>query len=114
MDGRKHEEAWARASGYKTAKSFIKPQNLKHWAALTNKLDGAKAKILTGIITGHGMLRHHRHRIGLVDSPSCRFCQAKEETTDHIICHCPARVERRNQFLGNPFPQSLNFKTEGH
>ena len=41
-------------------------------------LDGAKPKILAGNITGHGIiLRYHRHRIGLVDCPSCRFCQAE-------------------------------------
>ena len=35
----KHKEAWTKAAECRTARGFSKPQDLEHWAALTNKLD---------------------------------------------------------------------------
>jgi hypothetical protein len=52
---------------------------------------GAKAKFLsfhrtqsravTGLLTGHNTLRRYLHLLGLVDSPLCRKCGVKEETS---------------------------------
>jgi hypothetical protein len=59
---------------------------------------GAKAKFLsfnrtqsravTGLLTGHNTLRRHLHLLGLLDSPLCRRCAVKEETSAHILCEC--------------------------
>ena len=42
--------------------------------------------------------------MGLERDPTCRFCGMEDETSLHVISECPALVERRRQYLGDPFP----------
>jgi len=46
---------------------------------------GPSSRVVTGLLTGHNTLRRHLHLIGLLDSPLCRRCGAKEETSAHIF-----------------------------
>jgi hypothetical protein len=81
---------------------------------------GAKSKFLsinrthsravTGLLTGHNTLRRHLHLIGLLDSPLCRRCEVKEETSAHILCECEALASLRHVYLGCFFlePKDIN------
>ena len=74
---------------------------------------GAKAKILSfnrtqsraviGLLTGHNNLRRHLHLLRLLDSPLCRRCGVKEETSAHILCECEALASLRHLYLGSFF-----------
>lgn len=36
--------------------------------------------------TGHDLLYKHLSRIGVVQSPTCKFCNQYDQTSDHILC----------------------------
>ena len=63
-------------------------------------LNRRMAKVLVGILTGHGVLKYWEHKVGLSGSPLCSFCGAENETTVHVLCQCPARVYRRWRLSG--------------
>jgi len=74
---------------------------------------GAKARFLsfnrtqsrtdTGLLTGHNALRRHLHLMGLLDSPLCRGCGVKEETSAHILCEFEASASFGHAYLGSFF-----------
>ena len=80
---------------------------------------GAKAKIrcfnmtqsmaVIALLTGHNTLRRHLHLLGLLDSPLCRRCGLREETSAHILCECEALASLRHAYLGSFFlePESI-------
>ena len=49
---------------------------------------------------GHNTLRRHLHLLGLLDSPLCRKCGLREETSAHILCECEALASLRHMYLG--------------
>jgi hypothetical protein len=58
---------------------------------------------VTGLITGHNTLRRHLHLLELLDSPLCRKCGVREETSAHILCECEALASLRHVYLGSFF-----------
>jgi len=82
---------------------------------------GAKAKFLsfnrthsralTGLLTGHNILRRYLNLLGLLDSPLCRRCGAKEETSAHILCECEALASLRHAYLGSFFLDPEDIKS---
>ena len=68
--------------------------NLKRAAEL-RKLGRNEVKVLAEILIGRGNLGYHRHKIGLADSPLCRLRGEDDETSTHILCHCPAIAGKR-------------------
>jgi len=48
--------------------------------------NNTQSRVVTGLLTGHNTLRRHPHVPGLVDSPLCRGCEVKGETSAHILC----------------------------
>jgi hypothetical protein len=81
---------------------------------------GAKARILsfnrtqsravTGLLTGHNILRRHLHLAALLDSPLCR-CGAEEETSAHILCECEALASLRHAYLCSFFLEPEDIKS---
>ncbi|KAG8302949.1 hypothetical protein J6590_020701 [Homalodisca vitripennis] len=44
-----------------------------------------------GRITGHGHLRKHLHRVGILrEDPLCRICDEQEETAERLLFDCPS------------------------
>jgi hypothetical protein len=43
-------------------------------------------RVVTGFLTGHNTLRRHLFLLGLANSPVCRGCGVKEETSAHVLC----------------------------
>jgi hypothetical protein len=62
-----------------------------------------QSRVITGLLTGHNTLRRHLHLMGLLDSPLCRKCGVKEETSAHILCECEALAALRCRYLGSFF-----------
>jgi len=48
-----------------------------------------QSRAVTGLLTGHNTLRRHLHLLGLHDSPLCRTCGVREETSAHILSARP-------------------------
>jgi len=61
------------------------------------------------MITGHGKLRSHLHRFGLIDNPKCP-CE-EEQTTNHLIFHCKILCNQRNKMIKQIKNTSGNWPT---
>ena len=62
-----------------------------------------QSRVVTGLLTGHNTLRRHLHLLGLHDSPLCRKCGVREETSAHILCECEALASLRHAHVGSFF-----------
>jgi len=66
-------------------------------------LSRIQSRAVTGLITGHNTLRRHLYLLGLSNSPLCRWCEAGEETSAHVLYECEALASRRRAYLGSFF-----------
>jgi hypothetical protein len=64
-------------------------------------LNKTQSRVVTGFLTGHNTLRRHLFLLGLADSPVCRECGMKEETSAHVLCECEAWASLRHMHLGS-------------
>uniref|UniRef100_A0A1B6IU09 Reverse transcriptase zinc-binding domain-containing protein n=1 Tax=Homalodisca liturata TaxID=320908 RepID=A0A1B6IU09_9HEMI len=65
-------------------------------------LNRSMSSQVIGLITGHGHLRKHLHRVGILqEDPLCRMCDNQEETTGHLIFDCPAIVREHYAVFGS-------------
>jgi hypothetical protein len=69
--------------------------------------------VVTGILTGHNTLRRHLYLLGLLDSPLCRGCGVKEETSAHVLCEREALASLRHTYLGSFFLEPEDIKSIG-
>jgi hypothetical protein len=58
--------------------------------------NGTQSGVVTGLLTGHDILRTHLHLMGLTSSALCRRCGAEDETSLHILCECEALLSLGN------------------
>jgi hypothetical protein len=61
------------------------------------------SRAVTGLLMGHNTLRRHLHLLGLLDSPLCRKCGVREETSAHILCECEALASLRHVYRDSLF-----------
>ncbi|XP_043476375.1 uncharacterized protein LOC122507631 [Leptopilina heterotoma] len=95
-----HQREWQVTKGCRQAKVLMGSSINPMRKAEFRKLNRKEAKIITGLLTGHGDLRYHRHKMGILDDPKCRRCGEEYETPIHILCHCPALVKEREHITG--------------
>jgi len=67
------------------------------------RVNRTQSRAVTGLLTGHNTLRRHLYLLGLLDSPLCRKCGVREETSAHILCECEALASLRHAYLGSVF-----------
>jgi hypothetical protein len=72
-----------------------------------------QSRVVTGLLTGHNTLRRHLYLLGLLDSPLCRGCGVKEETSAHILCEREALASLRHTYLGSLFLELEDIKSIG-
>jgi len=70
-----------------------------------------QSTVVTGLLPGHNTLRRHLHIMGLIDSPLCRRCGAKEETSAHVLSKCEALASLRHVYMGSSFLDPLDVKS---
>ena len=56
---------------------------------LLGKLRGRERRMLQRILIGSVVSRERAYRARWQAHPTCLFCNAAEETVEHIFCHCP-------------------------
>jgi hypothetical protein len=71
----------------------------------------AQSRAVTGLLTGHNILRRHLRLMGLSDSPLCRRCGAEDDTSAHILCECEALASLRYAYMGSFFFMPEDFKS---
>jgi len=62
-----------------------------------------QSRVVTGLLTGHNILRIHIYLMGLSNNPTCRKCGTEEETSVHILCECEVLVSFRHAHLDSFF-----------
>ena len=72
-----------------------------------------QSRAVTGLLMGHNTLRRHLHLVGLLDSPLCRKCGVREETSAHILCECEALASLRHVYLGTFFLEPEDIRSLG-
>ena len=73
-------------------------------------LSRVQSRAVTGLLTGHNTLRRHLYLLGLSkrhlyllvlsNSHLCRWCEAGEDTSAHVLCECEALASHRHVYLG--------------
>lgn len=84
---------WRTTQGLRQSKIF-----LNHSNSYTEKvldLSKTELKTITGALTGHCPVRYHLKKIGKVPDDKCRFCNEEAETAEHVLCACPAVMNKR-------------------
>ena len=91
---KEHAEAWKRADSCRLTKEAIRKTE-KIPAKSLLKLNRGKLNQVIQILTGHGNLAYHRHKMGKVQSPLCPMCHEADETPQHFVGECPAYANAR-------------------
>jgi hypothetical protein len=94
----------------KTARELISGPCLGAKATFLS-VNRTQSRAVTGLLTGHNTLRGHLHLLGLLDTPLCRRCGVKEETSAHIHCACGALASFRPMHLGSFFLELEDIKS---
>jgi len=96
-----HEALWqGLGDTQRQARDFISGPSLGTRAKFMT-LSRVQSRAVTGLLTGHNTLRRHLYLLGLSNSPLCRWCEAGEETSAHVLCECEALASRRHTYLGS-------------
>ncbi|XP_051171101.1 uncharacterized protein LOC127287978 [Leptopilina boulardi] len=98
-----HEREWAETTVGRQAKALLGLKLNRGFAESFLKLNKIRVREVVRLLTGHGLLNYHQHKIGRNVSPRCGLCNAEEEFSTHILCHCPAYAAARHQCWGHAF-----------
>uniref|UniRef100_A0A8D8UWT2 Reverse transcriptase zinc-binding domain-containing protein n=1 Tax=Cacopsylla melanoneura TaxID=428564 RepID=A0A8D8UWT2_9HEMI len=99
---------WRNSSGMRHSKLTLAGYSKK----LTQEslsLNRDKLRLIVSLLTGHGPLRKHLHRLGLArgEPINCRLCGLEEETDTHILFKCEALDNRRFRIFEFYNPEGL-------
>ena len=97
-----HQERWDSLATCRQSKEFLVGSNARNTKFLLS-LGRTKLRGLIGVLTGHGSLNYHLHKIGIVNDPICRGCGFQPETARHFVCTCPALRNLRVRHLGDSY-----------
>ncbi|XP_054259929.1 uncharacterized protein LOC128984619 [Macrosteles quadrilineatus] len=95
-----HRKRWVRLQHHRVSKlTLFSPSQTVASNAL--RLDRRRLRQITGMVTGHGFLKLHLHRLRIHNGDTaCRKCGQSEETADHLLYDCTALNEVRDSTLG--------------
>ena len=80
---------------------------------LFSTFNRTQSRAVTGLLTGHNTLMRHLYLLELLDSPLCRKCRVREETSAHILCECEALASLRHAYLGSFLLEPEDIKSLG-
>jgi len=72
-----------------------------------------QSRVVTGLLTGHNTLRRRLYLLELLDSPLCRKCGVRGETSAHILCECETLASLRHAYLGSFFLEPEDIRSLG-
>lgn len=99
---------WIHTESLEHSKRFLSwdPKLAHNNINLTRK----NLSILCGAKTGHSPCNYHLKKIGVIDTPNCRFCHLVEEKTIHIIAECPALANKRYKLFSKHFLEVSDYR----
>ena len=96
---KEHAKVWYQTDTCLHTKEIIRTSDKIPVKSLI-KLSRTKLCQVIQILTGHGNLAKHRHKIGKAQSPLCPKCQDAVETSQHYVGECPAYQNTRISHFG--------------
>ena len=99
-----HSRWWTATSGCNHSKEFLGPEGNRSWTEFIYSSNRREARLLVQIITGHGNLRYHLHKMGFETEGCCRWCGEENETALHLLTKCPAWIRTRMKWFGEYLP----------
>jgi len=101
---KEHRKKWSCTPALRQSKLFIRWPDKKTITELIG-LSRNSVRRIVALRTGHNLLRRHAKLMGIVKGNDiCRKCGEEQETTEHILCECPALASLRHTFFGTGFP----------
>ena len=94
-----HDKIWKQTSTCAHTKRIIGTTDKIPTKSLL-KLDRNRLRQVLQVLTGHGNLAKHRHKMGKVQSPICPKCQEAVDTPQHYVGECPAYIMTRISQFG--------------
>ena len=73
----------------------FQPSIFQNPITISNRLSSS---ILFRLRSGHCRLNGHLHRIGIIESPNCDYCQT-QETVEHFLLSCPQYGSQRSRLV---------------
>ncbi|KAL7725069.1 hypothetical protein ACLKA6_010343 [Drosophila palustris] len=98
FEEKKLSKHWLDSVGQRQAKRFL--VLAKNQSKRMVELRKSDLRILTGYLSGHSSLRYHLKKLNLSETDTCRFCELEQETSEHVLCECPALCRSRLRILG--------------
>lgn len=91
---------WNESKGMEHAKKYIRGfEDFKaKWLLKQKKND---VRVITGILTGHGLTNSYLLKINKAENEICRLCNEEDETVEHWIKESPATTERLTIIYGD-------------
>jgi hypothetical protein len=89
-------------SAHRQARKLISDRSLAT-KARSLSFNRTQSRVVTGLLTGHNMLRRHLYLMGLSNNPTCRKCGTEEEISVHILYECEALASLRHTHLDSLF-----------
>ena len=104
---------WQAEKSCRQTKIFFPEINRSKSAKIKSSNRTTLSRLVRGI-TGHDFRRRHEGLIEGVSRGNCRFCEEEEESSDHIINHCPRLTVLRSDTFGTlrGFPVTPNWQPE--
>ncbi|XP_047992081.1 uncharacterized protein LOC125230871 [Leguminivora glycinivorella] len=99
--GKLHTAHWLNQTGCRQAKMAMPSISEKLTRTLL-QLGKVRLRMVTSVITGHGLFNKHLFITGATDSPLCRGCMETEETAAHVVLECIGVAPYRAKYLGSP------------
>ena len=96
---KEHAKVWTQIDTCRHTKGIIRTSEKIPTKSLL-KLSRNRLRQVLQILTGHGNLAKHRHKMGKVQSPLCPKCQEAEDTPQHYVGECPAYLQTRISHFG--------------
>ena len=94
-----HDKIWKQMNTCSHTKNIIRTSDKIPSKSLL-KLSRNRLRQVLQVLTGHGNLAKHRHKMGKAQSPLCPKCQEAEDTPQHYVGECPAYLQSRISYFG--------------
>jgi len=108
-------QQWARWRGLDDTQRQARELISGHCLSAKAKLlpfNRTQSRAITGLLTGHNTLRRHLHLLGLLDSPLCKKCGVKEETSAQSSVNVSLWLASfRHAYLGSFFLEPEDIKS---
>ena len=86
---------WKEVLGLRQSKGILGSVPPKEWLDTLRDLDRNNLRVAIDFLTEHWKVNSHLYTMGMVSKAVCRWCNAREETTTHLMCKYPAFASTR-------------------